>query len=115
VSVCALVEPAAVPIRIESQYLAALRKRAGSSWQSGQQESAFEEDWRARFSLVEDGALVDPSATIHDSVVLRGATVRAGAALVQSVVCPGGVVGKRAIVTDELIAPARRRAGTETR
>ena len=34
----------------------------------------------------------DPSARVHDSVVLRGGVVEAGAVLVRSIVCPGGVV-----------------------
>src|SRR5687767_16000899 len=50
------------------------------------------EDWSPLFSLVEAGATVDPSARIHDSVVLEGGVVEAGAVLVRSVVCPGGVL-----------------------
>jgi len=50
------------------------------------------DDWNPLFSLVETGATVDPSARIHDSVVLAGGVVEAGAVLVRSVVCPGGVL-----------------------
>ena len=53
---------------------------------------AMAEDWSPLFSLVEAGATVDPSARIHDSVVLEGGVVEAGAVLVRSVVCPGGVL-----------------------
>jgi N-acetylglucosaminyldiphosphoundecaprenol N-acetyl-beta-D-mannosaminyltransferase len=52
------------------------------------------EDWSPLFSLIEPGATVDPSARIHDSVVLEGGVVEAGAVLVRSVVCPGGVLRK---------------------
>jgi N-acetylglucosaminyldiphosphoundecaprenol N-acetyl-beta-D-mannosaminyltransferase len=50
------------------------------------------EDWSPLFSLVEPGATVDPSARIHDSVVLAGGVVEAGAVLVRSIVCPGGIL-----------------------
>jgi N-acetylglucosaminyldiphosphoundecaprenol N-acetyl-beta-D-mannosaminyltransferase len=50
------------------------------------------EDWSPLFSLIETGATVDPSARIHDSIVLDGGVVEAGAVLVRSIVCPGGVL-----------------------
>jgi NDP-sugar pyrophosphorylase family protein len=61
------------------------------------------DDWRQSFSIVEDGAAVDPAARIIDSVVLRGARVEAGAALVRSVICPGAAARKSRPAVDELI------------
>ncbi len=51
------------------------------------------EDWSATFSIIEPGASVDPSAVVHDSVVLAGGRVEAGAVLVRSVVGPMGRIG----------------------
>lgn len=93
----------AMAVKTQSQYVAALRARFLHGGAGGP-GSAFAEDWRRRFAVVEYGAEVDSSAIIHDSVVLRGGVVRAGAAVVQSVVC--GVVGRNAVVTDALVAPA---------
>jgi N-acetylglucosaminyldiphosphoundecaprenol N-acetyl-beta-D-mannosaminyltransferase len=50
------------------------------------------EDFRCRFSIVEDGAHVDPSARLHNSVVLAGGRVEARASVVSSLVTPRGVV-----------------------
>lgn len=67
----------------------------------------FVEDWWPTCGLVESSADVDPSARVHDSVVLRGSRVRRGAVLVRSVVCPGAVVRNHEIVVGRLVAGRR--------
>jgi hypothetical protein len=69
---------------------------------------AFEERWKPAFRLVEEGALVDPTARIHDSVVLSGGTVEAGAEVVRSVVGPGGTVRRKERVVGGLVLAARQ-------
>ena len=61
------------------------------------------EDWKPTFALCEAGAVVDPSARLHDSVVLRGGRVEYGAVLVRSVVCPGGVVRRERTAVDQFV------------
>lgn len=63
------------------------------------------EDWRPTFAIVEPGAIVDPRARVHDSVVLRGGTVEAGAVLVRSVVCAGGIVRHDRSAVDQFVCP----------
>lgn len=89
-------------VRTLSGYIAALRtyhRRA-----TGHQEipSPFAEAWRPTFGIVESGASVDPSAVIHDAVVLAGARVEAGAVVVRSVICPGAVVGRDQHIVDRV-------------
>jgi hypothetical protein len=55
------------------------------------------------FSLVEGAAAIDPSARVHDSVVLGGATVEAGAVLVRSVVCGGATVRRDTTAVDRFV------------
>jgi hypothetical protein len=52
----------------------------------------FAEDWQPAFSIVEDGAEVDPSAGIFDSVVLSGAKVAGKASVIRSVIGPRGAL-----------------------
>ena len=97
----------ALPMRTLEAYIDSLLEYHRLKGEDGTGYSPFAEDWQPTFSLVEPGAEVDPSARVHDSVVLGGGTVGAGAALVRSVVCPGGVVGRRQMVVGQLV---RRRS-----
>lgn len=71
----------------------------------------FAEDWRPVFSIVEEGAEVDSSAGIFDSVVLAGARVSAKASVIRSVVGPGGSIGRGG----QLIVGARGGSGEARR
>jgi ADP-glucose pyrophosphorylase len=64
------------------------------------------EDWRPTFSIIEEGAAVDPLASVNDSVVLRGGRVEAGAVTVRSIVCPGGVVRRDEPAVDQFVTAA---------
>lgn len=96
-------EPTAKPIRTLGTYLTALwmahRAAAGLTTVA----DPFFEDWSDNFAIIEPGAVVEPSARIHDSVVLSGARVGAGATLVRSVVCPGAVVRAGDVIGDRIV------------
>jgi hypothetical protein len=88
-------------IRQWPDYLAALRRRHRPP---GEKEaSAFQEDWKPRFSIVEEGAVVDPTAGVHDSVVLAGGRVEAKANVVRCLIGPGGVARRGEVVVGRLI------------
>jgi hypothetical protein len=91
-------------IRRWDDYLTALR------WQNrppGEVDAfAYQEDWQPLFSVVEKGAHVDSTASVHDSVVLAGGRVEARAAVVRSVVGPGGVVRRGRVVVGRLVTAA---------
>jgi hypothetical protein len=91
-----------VPVWSLTDYISALRqhhtKRLGRRL-----IDPLAEDWKPAFSIVEEGATVDPTARIHDSVVLKGGVVEAGALVVRSVVCDGGIVRRDATVVDEFV------------
>lgn len=103
--------PVGHPVRTLDGYLAGLRawhrRRRGCSALAG----PFDEDWVGTFSVIEPGARVDPTARVHDSVVLAGGRVEAGAVVVRSLVCPGAVVRAGRIVADRLVAGAAERIG----
>jgi hypothetical protein len=84
-------------LRTAQTYIAGLREL------HAREHGGKGEDWRSAFTIVEDGARVDPGARLHDSVVLRGGRVSDGAVLVRSVVCSGGTVPRNAVVVDKLI------------
>jgi hypothetical protein len=67
------------------------------------------EDWKPTFALSEPGASVDPTARVHDSVVLSGGVVEAGAVVVRSLVCGGGVVWKERRIVDQLVGMGDQR------
>jgi hypothetical protein len=94
---------AGLPLRTRSDYITALRRHNGRGVDAGDAMSAFAEDWRTSFSLIEPGANVDPTARVHDSVVLDGATVQPEATLIRSVVCGGAVVARGRAVVDEIV------------
>ena len=97
--------PTGLPIRTANDYITALRyyhmRRAGKTTLS----DPLAEDWQPSFNIVEEGAVVDPTARIHDSVVLRGGVVEAGAVLVRTFVCPSGLVRKDRTLVDEFVKP----------
>jgi len=97
--------PTGLAIRTVNDYITALRiyhmRRAGKTTLI----DPLAEDWQPAFGMVEEGAVVDPTARIHDSVVLRGGVVEAGAVLVRSFVCPSGLVRRDRVLVDEFVKP----------
>jgi NDP-sugar pyrophosphorylase family protein len=100
--------PTGLPVRSLEGYIQALhvhhRKRLGKLANI----DPLAEDWSPSFSLVEPGAIVDPTARIHDSVVLAGGCVEPGAVLVRSVVCPGAIVRRDVTVVDQIVRKVGR-------
>jgi hypothetical protein len=96
--------PTGLPIRSVVDYLTALRfyhmRKAGKVL-----ADPLAEDWQPAFAIIEDGAVIDPSARVHDSVILRGGVVESGATLVRSVVCPSAIVRKDRTIVDDFIRP----------
>jgi len=92
------------PIRNRATYLAAVRVLALGPEVA---DDPYREDWQSAFSIVEDGAVVDPGARVHDSVVLAGSVVEEGAVVARSVVCPGRTVRRSEMVVDRLVWPGR--------
>ena len=95
-------------IRRWNEYLVALRHRHPAVGESDTEASggaywAYQEQWQPRFSVIEEDAMVDESAGVHDSVVLAGGRVEAKSVIVRSLVAPGGVVGRGQIVVDRLV------------
>ncbi len=95
VKVCRYEQPASMAIRSRRSYLDAVRahhKRTNNPCQLT--DTTPDEDWSPTFGIVEPGATVDPSAVVHDSVVLAGGRVEANAVLVRSIVGPQGRVSQ---------------------
>lgn len=97
-----------LPLRTPAEYLHAVRKHHLRNFANERNADAFVEDWCPVFSIVESGAEVDPSAHIHDSVVLRGGRVERGAVVVRSVVGPSGIVQRGSTVIDRFVNSAAR-------
>ncbi len=95
------------PVRTLDSYLAGLRAYHKIKSGHGVGGDPFAEDWSPTFAVVERGASVDASATIHDSVVLSGGRVERGAVVVRSVVCPGGVVKAGEAIAGQIVASDR--------
>jgi hypothetical protein len=100
VKVCRYDQPASMAIRSRRNYLDAVRtyhQRANNHYRLT--ETTPDEDWSATFGIIEPGATVDPSAVVHDSVVLAGGRVEANAVLVRAIIGPQGRVsrGKSAV------------------
>ena len=95
--------PSGLPIRSATDYINAMRvyhlRRAGRH----SLNDPLAEDWQPAFGIVEEGAIVDPTARVHDSIVLRGGVVEAGAVLVRSIVCPSALVRRERTVMDEFV------------
>src|SRR3954465_3962718 len=70
--------PSALPVRTLADYIAALRQHHQRKSGKPASTNAFAETWEPAFSIVEEGATVDPSAKLHDSIVLRGGRVEGG-------------------------------------
>ena len=100
--------PVAVPIRTREDYLRALLRHHRRRAEGDDQISPLTERWRPTFAIVEAGADVNPTARIHDSVVLQGGRVEGGATVVHSIVCAGGVVRGGRIVTDRVVGPSEK-------
>jgi hypothetical protein len=106
-----------LPIRTVEEYIAALQRRhrlglgqaptpASAMMPAETACDPFAEDCRPTFAIAELGALIDPEARVHDSVVLKGAVVEAGALVVRSIVCPGGTLSAGETAIDRLVMNA---------
>ncbi|WP_428937815.1 hypothetical protein [Fontivita pretiosa] len=102
-----------LPIRSREQYLRAVAAEQACRAMDPESppdptehngDDASGEPWRARFALIEKGACIDPSAIVHDSVILAGAKVARRSAVIRSVVCPGAAVSTGTIVQDALVS-----------
>ena len=103
VRVVAFRHPTGLPVRTLEDYIQALRFHHCRLARKTAFADPLAEDWNSTFSLIEEGAQVDPNARVHDSVVLAGGIVRAGAVVVRSVVCPGGIVKTDEVVVDDFV------------
>jgi hypothetical protein len=103
-----------VPIRTLEDYIQALRYHHRRKAGKRASIDPLSEDWNPTFALVETGAQVDPTARVHDSVVLKDAIVEAGAVLVRSVVCSAGYLRRDRTAVETFVTAARetgRRGG----
>jgi hypothetical protein len=87
-----------MPVRTVESYIESLRRWHRQAAGLPASRDPFEEHWESSFTLIEDGASVDPRATLQDSVVLRGAAVRRGGVVVRSLVSSGAVTEGQTIV-----------------
>jgi len=95
VKACRYEQPASVAIRTRTNYLDAVRTyHQRSNKQCQLTGPPNDEDWSPTFRIIEPGAKVDPTAVIHDSVVLAGGQVKANAVLVRTVVGPQGRISQ---------------------
>lgn len=102
--------PTGLRVRTLEQYVRALR--ALTTGDILDRPDPYAEEWARTFSLVQQGATVDPSAIIHDSVVMRGATIGARSVIVRSLVCAGARVATGSTIFDSVI-PSPDSARTE--
>ena len=87
VKVCRSTQRASMAIRTRQNYLDAVRVYHQRHHPTQKlTESLPFEDWEATFQVIEPGAKVDPTAVVHDSVVLSGGQVEAGAVVVRSII-----------------------------
>ena len=110
VSVVERATAAGMPVRGLTDYITALRayhrQLAGKSTNLG----AFTEDWQPTFRIIERGAQVDPSARVHDAVVLRGGEALRGSVSVRSVICPLGVANAGETYANQVVTRESRRS-----
>jgi len=104
--------PTGLPVRTLSDYIQALRHHHQRHAGIAAAKNAFAESCDSTFSIIEEGASVDSTAKLHDSVVLRGGRVEAGSVAVQSVICPGGILKRNEVKIDSLIHPQERESKT---
>jgi exopolysaccharide biosynthesis WecB/TagA/CpsF family protein len=95
-----------MPIRTLGEYISALQRRYRVSQGQVISSDPFAEEDHPTFALAEKGAIIDPEARVHDSVVLEGAVVEAGAVVVRSIVCPGGTLAAGETAIDSLVMNA---------
>ncbi|MHC4996312.1 MAG: LbetaH domain-containing protein [Planctomycetota bacterium] len=93
------------PVRTLTDYLNALRLYHFALAGKPTVLDPFAENLEPNFAVIEEGAEVDDSAILHDSVVLKGGRVGRGAIVVRSVVCPGGIVRRNQRAVDRIVAP----------
>src|SRR5262249_48391440 len=67
-----------ISLRDRQGYLEAVATELDTDGLGTRAIEASEEGWRSRFSMVEAGAAVHPTAVVHNSVVLAGARIGAG-------------------------------------
>ncbi len=115
VSVLQRRRPTGLPVRTLRDYILALRQFHRLSHGSGNvngngQTDPLAEDWQSSFAIIEPGAVVDPQARVHDSVVLEGARVEQDTVLVRSVIAGGTVLRRGSGAMEEVVVqqPARR-------
>jgi hypothetical protein len=102
--------PTALPVREAKDYIRAMKHYHGRKSGKATAGDPLAEDWHPTFQIVEAGAVVDPRAHVHDSIVLKGGVVEAGAVVVRSIVCPGGVVKKDRPRVDQVVYVGERPA-----
>ncbi|MDH3583379.1 MAG: hypothetical protein OER86_04110 [Phycisphaerae bacterium] len=105
--------PTGLPIRTLSDYMSALRLFHGRALGRDGEGDPFAENLTPLFSIIEDDADVEPSATIQDTVVLGGATVEGRSVVARSLVCPGARVRAGQRVADRLIVGQSEKPGSE--
>jgi mannose-1-phosphate guanylyltransferase len=104
--------PVGTSLRTPAEYVRAIRQYHLRKRNDERLGNPFAEDWCPTFSLIEDGAEVDASAQVHDSVVLKGGRVEGGAVVVRSVIGPTGIVRRGRHVVKQLVL-GRGETGTE--
>lgn len=97
-------KPTGMPVRTLGEYVSALRRHHRGLANQPDEENPFAENLQCSFSIVESGARVDPTARIHDSVILKNGVVEAKATAVQSIICGGGVLRQSQFAVDELVS-----------
>ncbi|MCL2645702.1 MAG: hypothetical protein FWD61_01710 [Phycisphaerales bacterium] len=96
--------PIVVPVRTRSEYISALRYQHLAGKQSADSISAFAEDYRSTFCIVEEGSMVEEGCDLHDSVILRGARVAKGAMVIRSIIGRGAMISAGERVIDSVRA-----------
>jgi len=104
--------PTGLPVRSLEDYMLALRLYHRRKTGKPMVTDPLAEDWTPAFSLIEEGAVVSPSARVHDSVVLAGAAVEPGAVVVRSIVCGEAVVRSEQMVVDQYVTAAPKNLPT---
>lgn len=99
---------AGLTLRTPAEYVRAVRQFRRCDQNDGRPADPFAEDWCPAASLVEDGAEVNATARIHDSVVLRGGRVERDAVVVRSLVGPRGCVRRGQYVIDQFVNGTNR-------
>lgn len=99
-------EATGVPLFSLTDYMHGLLQHYRRQGQRRARANPLAEDLQRHFVVVEPGAVVDATAYLHDSVILKGATVEPGAAVMRSLVCSGGIVRRSRQVGDSIVTVA---------